>query len=71
LLGILINRVSTTSREAISTSNKLAQELLDVLEVARFCDCVVVTSVRQFLPYLRGLADFEQSCHVGGSANEG
>jgi hypothetical protein len=43
---------------------EFAQEILDVLEVARLGNSIVVASVRQFSPDLGSFADLEQSGHV-------
>ena len=42
----------------------LAQEVFDVLEVARFCHGVVVASIGKFFPHLGSFANLEQAAHV-------
>jgi hypothetical protein len=42
----------------------LAQEVLNVLEVASFCTCIIMRTIRQLPPYFRRLANLEQSAHV-------
>lgn len=64
---VILKHAGVAALELILCCNEVPQESINVLEVPRLGNCVVVRTIGKLSPYLRCFADLIQAGHMGRS----